>query len=200
MNVTDNKNGAPLEHYCAEYARRDPQEMSKRTGVEFSDGAFHMTVLSRAALVTWPGMEVSINGVPASPAWRILLGRFLVEGTIPPAGGRFLAYREMPWGSVYNTQFTNRCIRRLAASYGSDIGKFAAACETLHGSRVKLGDMAYELELLPGLKLRLALWEGDDEFPPNAQVLFSDNFPAAFTAEDLAVVGDLTLNAMRGRW
>ena len=35
------------------------------------------------------------------------------------------------------------------------------------------------------------------EFPPNAQILFSDNFRYAFTAEDLAVVGDIVLGRMK---
>lgn len=200
MSVTDNKTGAPLEHYQTVFAGRDPCELSARSGIAYRDGAFHTSVLSRPVSVSYPDMRVFFDDTEASPAWRILLGRFLLEGTVAPPNGSFLAYRELPWGSVYNTQFTNRCIRRLAASYGADLEKLAQACETLHGKRVRLGDMAYELELLPGLTLRLAVWEGDDEFAPTAQILFSDNFPAAFTAEDIAVVGDLVLNALRGRF
>ena len=38
----------------------------------------------------------------------------------------------------------------------------------------------------------------DDEFPPSAQILFSDNFPAAFTqGEDMAVVGDVTIDMLK---
>ena len=40
-------------------------------------------------------------------------------------------------------------------------------------------------------------WEGDDEFPPSSQILFSDNFAACFAAEDLAVVGDISINMMK---
>lgn len=48
--------------------------------------------------------------------------------------------------------------------------------------------------------IRLSIWEGDNEFPASAQILFSDNFSAAFTAEDIAVAGDITLNALKGKW
>ena len=44
---------------------------------------------------------------------------------------------------------------------------------------------------------KFLLWLGDDEFPPNAQILFSDNFRYAFTAEDLANIGDILLNRMK---
>ena len=50
---------------------------------------------------------------------------------------------------------------------------------------------------MPGLSIQFLLWLGDDEFPPNAQILFSDNFRYAFTAEDLANAGDIVLNRMK---
>ena len=45
----------------------------------------------------------------------------------------------------------------------------------------------------------LILWEGEPEegFPPSAQILFSDNFPAAFSAEDVAYVGDIVMGYMK---
>ena len=50
---------------------------------------------------------------------------------------------------------------------------------------------------MEGLTIQLLLWAGDDEFPPNAQIMFSDNFRYAFTAEDLANAGDIVLNRMK---
>mgnify|MGYP000594588565 CR=1 FL=1 len=35
----------------------------------------------------------------------------------------------------------------------------------------------------------MILWEGDEEFPPSSQILFSDNFPVSFQAEDMAGYG-----------
>lgn len=202
VQATDNKTGKPLEHYTALFAAADPAEIERRTGFAYTDGAFELTLLSRPVRVRWPGMEAefSDSGKALCPASRILLGRFLLEGALVPSSGKFKAYAELPWGSVYNAQFTGRCIRRLAASYGSDLERFAAACEGLSGKKTDGADAAYELAFLPGLIIRLSLWEGDDEFPASAQILFSDNFPAAFTAEDIAVAGDITLNALKDRW
>ena len=41
------------------------------------------------------------------------------------------------------------------------------------------------------------LWAGDEEFPPSSQILFSDNFPLSFEAEDLAVVGDIAIGTLK---
>ena len=40
-------------------------------------------------------------------------------------------------------------------------------------------------------------WEGDDEFPPNAQVIYSDNFEEGFAAEDRVVVGDILISTIK---
>ena len=41
------------------------------------------------------------------------------------------------------------------------------------------------------------LWGADDEFDPTCQMLFSDNFPRAFSAEDVAHVGDISISRIK---
>ena len=62
------------------------------------------------------------------------------------------------------------------------------------------GDCSIEFDFIPGLTVRASVWEGDDEFPANAQITFSDSFLTAFAAEEIAVVGDTFMNALKGRW
>ena len=202
MEITDHKNGVPIEHYRGLFAAADPAELSAKSRVPYSDGAFSLKLLTRPIQVTWPDMEAiyTDDRTPAAPNVRILLARLLMEGTLTPASGQLLAYTDMPWGNVYAQQFRGRCILRLAGTYGRCIGEFRSACEALCGQRADSGDASFDMPFLPGLVVRLILWEGDEEFQPQAQILFSDNFPAAFQAEDNAVVGDILLNALKGRW
>ena len=62
---------------------------------------------------------------------------------------------------------------------------------------VKHGDIAYEVEIFPEYKIQMILWEGDEEFPPSSQILFSDNFPVSFQAEDMAVMGDVIIGSLK---
>ena len=57
--------------------------------------------------------------------------------------------------------------------------------------------IAYEVEIFPEYKVQMILWEGDDEFPPSSQILFSDNFPVSFQAEDMAVMGDVIIGSLK---
>ena len=69
--------------------------------------------------------------------------------------------------------------------------------EHIHAKPVKYGDIAYEVAIYPGYQIRMILWEGDEEFPPSSQILFSDNFPVSFAAEDMAVMGDVIIGSLK---
>ena len=68
-----------------------------------------------------------------------------------------------------------------------------AAMEKMGATKVDHGDAGYQVEFLPGLFMQILVWEGDDEFPPNSQILFSDNFAEAFAAEDRVVCADILI-------
>lgn len=202
MEVVDHKVGVPMEHYKAVFAAADPAALAERSRVPYADGKFSLTLLGRPVTVSWPDMvsRFSDDGTETASNTRILLARLLLEGALTPAKGLFLAYTDMPWGNVYAQQFRGRCILRMAGTYGSNLPGFEKAAASVAGVAAESGDRSFDLPFLPGLTVRLILWEGDEEFPAQAQILFSDNFSAAFGAEDIAVVGDVLLNAMKGRW
>ena len=52
-------------------------------------------------------------------------------------------------------------------------------------------------KFFPEYKIQMILWEGDEEFPPSSQILFSDNFPVSFQAEDMAVMGDVIIGSLK---
>ena len=127
---------------------------------------------------------------------KILIIHTCWRGQFPPSGA-WLPYRELPWGDVYDRNFQGRCIRRLAGVFGSRLDSFVTACEAAGGVPAPVGDISYDLDFLPNIRSRLILWAGDEEFPPHAQWLFSDNTPLAFTAEDAAGLGDVVINTLK---
>ncbi len=183
----------PLNHYLALFRAADPAEMAERTGVPFRDNRFTLTVLGEEKAITWPDF--------ADENWRdkdrVLFMRHLLEGHSAGSYGSFLTYAQMPWGDVYDRQFHARCIHRLSGTYGSRVSVFARACEALGGTRLPGSGIGYELPFMPGLPLRFIVWEGDEEFPAAAQILFSDNFPRAFSAEDRVILCEYTLGKLR---
>lgn len=199
--IPNNQTEVPLEHYRGLFRQLDPQEAADRCGMDFdaAAGVFRTLFLAREIEISWPELRVTNakTGRGLSGYEEILLARFLTGGRLTGSDGSFLAYAEMPWGEVYARNFNGRCILRLAHGFGRSLPRFAAACEALGGTQVKAGDKAYDLTFLPGLTVRLILWEADEEFPPSSQILFSSNFPQAFDAEDMAVAGDILIDLLK---
>jgi len=88
-------------------------------------------------------------------------------------------------------------MKRLAYAYGNNINRFTEVMNTLGARKLEYGDCSYEFEFLNGLHMRFILWAGDDEFPPSSQILFEDNFPSAFKAEDMAYIGDISISSLK---
>ncbi|HJB17013.1 MAG TPA: DUF3786 domain-containing protein [Candidatus Blautia excrementipullorum] len=202
----DSKERMPWEHYLEAYRNADPKEIAERLQLPYDEirKCLQLSFLGTAYEISWPDFQVTHqeDGRSCHPLEemiyaRILTIRFLLSGAAVKGSGKMKTYREMPWGEVYLRQFDGRCIKRLAFSYGNRLADFRAIMEHLQAVPVEHGDAAYELEIYPGYRIQMILWEGDEEFPPSSQILFSDNFPVSFQAEDMAVMGDVIIGSLK---
>lgn len=202
----DNLTREPFEYYLKQYQMTSPYNISENIKLPYyeEEHAFFIRFLGVTYRVSYPEFAITHEAQEAKPfpleeniEAQILLLRYLLEGNAMMYSGRLLSYHDLPWGEVYYRQFNGRCIQRLARTYGNDLEQFQAVMEKLHGEKKEFGDISYEFEFLEGLHLCLILWGGDEEFPPSAQILFSDNFPGAFAAEDVAYVGDVVMDYMK---
>ena len=202
----DSKERLPWEHYLSQYQESDPKEIAARLGISYDEEQKYFTLkfLGTVYQISWTDFQVSHEAddmgfypLETMTYARTLTIRFLLNGAASTGTGKFKTYREMPWGEVYLRQFDGRCIKRLAFSYGNRIKDFQAIMEHMHCVPVKHGDIAYQLEIFPDYLVQMILWEGDDEFPPSSQILFSDNFPISFQAEDMAVMGDVIIGSLK---
>lgn len=203
----DSKEKMPWEHYLAEYQAMDPSRIAENLKIPYDPetGTFTLVFLGTEYQITHPDFQVThtpdqkgFYPLEENMKSRILVVRFLINGSATKGSGKYRTYREMPWGEVYERQFDGRCIKRLAFSYGNRLDDFRAVMEHMGAVPVKHGDAAYELEVFTDYRIQMILWEGDDEFPPSAQILFTDNFPASFHTEDLAEMGDVVIGSMKG--
>lgn len=203
MQVQNNKEEVPFEHYAEKFRAIDPQEAAWRTGTAFDEtaGTFTLTLLGEAYRITWPEYSISTESERAfalknRPCQTFLL-RFLLEGRKAEPYGAFKTFREMPWGEMYIQPYTGRCLTRAAFTFGTRVEKFRTACGKMEAQPLDHGDAGFQFTLLPGYDMQIMVWEGDEEFPPNAQILYSANFETGFAAEDRVVAGDILISAIK---
>jgi len=88
-------------------------------------------------------------------------------------------------------------LTRAAYTFSFRLDAFRAAAEKMGAEAVKHGDAGYCFTLIGDYRMQILIWQGDDEFPPNAQVLYSDNFADGFAAEDRVVAGDILISTIK---
>lgn len=200
MQIENHKEEVPFSHYTELFARLDPKQVQQRLPfVGFDGEKFSLTLLGRGYRIAWPeyALEVLDGGAePPLPTQTFLL-RILLEAKDVAWQGQWKTFREMPWGEMYNTPYTGRVLTRAAYSFGTQIARFRAACEKLGATAVPHGDAGFLFDFFGPYQVQLLAWEGDDEFPPNAQMLYSDNFAEGFSAEDRVVTGDILISHIK---
>ena len=199
MQIENHKEEVPFAHYEDLFRKLDAAEAAERTGAKWDGNEFYVTLLGRQFAISHPDYAIrAVDGgaVPPLPTQTFLL-RYLLESKRVSWGGEWKTFREMPWGEMYITPYTGRVLTRAAFTFGFRLGAFKAACEKMGAEAVKHGDAGYRFDLIGDYQMQILMWEGDDEFPPNAQVLYSDNFADGFAAEDRVVAGDILMSTIK---
>ena len=199
MQIENHKEEVPFAHYEGLFRSLDPQEAAERTGAKWDGKEFYVNLLGREYAISHPDYALrALDGgkLPPLPTQTFLL-RWLLEGKAVSWAGEWKTFREMPWGEMYIGPYTGRCLTRAAFTFGTRIGAFKAAAEKMGAEAVSHGDAGYEFAFLGNYRMRVLIWEGDEEFPPSAQILYSDNFAAGFAAEDRVVAADILITAIR---
>ena len=200
MNVENHKEEVPFAHYEQLFRSLNPQDaLTRLNDIGWDGKEFTVTLLGRTFAIAHPDYAIrALDGgpVPPLPTQTFLL-RYLLESKQVPWNGTWKTFREMPWGEMYIKPYTGRVLTRAAFTFGTRVAAFRAACEKMRATPVPHGDAGYLFDLIGSYRMQILVWEGDDEFPPNAQVLYSDNFADGFAAEDRVVAGDILISTIK---
>ena len=200
MVIENNKEEVPFSYYEGLFQKSDPQEVLSRVKeVKWDGKEFYVNLLGREFAISYPIYAIRAldgGGIPPLPTQTFLL-RYLLEGKSVISTGAWLTFREMPWGELYIKPYTGRVLTRAAFTFGTRVAAFRKAAEVMGAESVNHGDAGYEFSLIGNYRMQILVWEGDEEFPPNAQVLYSDNFADGFAAEDRVVAGDILISTIK---
>ena len=200
MQIENHKEEVPFAHYEEKFRALDPASVAARLKDVCWDGKeFTVKLLGREFAISHPGYAIRAlddGKLPPLPTQTFLL-RYLLESRDTVWAGDWKTFREMPWGEMYIKPYTGRVLTRAAFTFGTRVAAFKAAAEKMGAEAVKHGDAGYLFDLIGGYKMQILVWEGDDEFPPNAQILYSDNFSEGFAAEDRVVAGDILISTIK---
>jgi hypothetical protein len=134
---------------------------------------------------------VRSSGAPAGEMEAVLILHYLIgllrHGFLTT--GEWISFRETEGGKLFWPAFQESCIKPLVQSFQSDPeGLLRNLSERLGGRMVMGGDVAVELATFPGVFVRMVLWKGDEELPPEASMLFDRGLTEIYCMEDVAAL------------
>lgn len=159
---------------------------------------FTVPFLGQKYSVTYPDGHVTTNSdqSEAPLITAILLLHYLSYAKGASLSQNWISYKDLPGGSLYLEPFKNRAVIPFAKKFDGRPEDFAIAAEKLGGEKAEHGDISYIIPALPRVPLLYILWQGDEEFPPNATILFNDCANSYLHTEDYAILAGMTVGAM----
>lgn len=180
-----------LEIFC----RKDPGRVAVKAGAELIGRSVVLPHLDRQVVFNIETLEFSIReSGEEAPIWlSILVLHYLNSADGRQPTGRLKHFREFKDGHFYERAFNRRTRDILIGIFGQDPRPMLTAGEKLNGKVIQMGDAGLELAYFPFMPISCIVWKGDEEFPPEASVLFDETADLFFSAEDMAVAGQMAV-------
>jgi hypothetical protein len=146
--------------------------------------------LDQSYRVVIPNCQISLEGGGGEVPLRdkILILHYLAGAKGAPAKGKLIAFGQLSGGASYLPAFSQRAIGPLVRNFGSNPELLRSMAAKLGGHEASLGDVSITVSAFPRVPVTLVLWRGDEEVPPNGNILFDANVSDYLSTEDVTVL------------
>jgi hypothetical protein len=182
----------------------NPKRLENRAGaqhfVEAAQEGLIVPYFGQARRVIWPKVSVTPgdgSGEISLPE-QILILHYLLHASGEPLTGRSIDFRQVPEGGFYWSAFVSRAKKPLLSIFGHDLELYVKVAASLGGEPVSLGDAAARFMAFPRVPITHVLWGGDEEFAPEASILFDETIPRYLPTEDIAALAGASVYRLMG--
>src|SRR3989338_10421530 len=128
--------------------------------------------------------------IPAREYLAILILHYLIgslKNTYVPSG-EWISFKQIEGGETYFPAFHKGVIEPLLRKYGKHPEGIFSALDRLGGcEKIDISEAAIEITVFPEIRVRIIIYKGDDEFEPEANMLFDRSLTKIYSMEDITV-------------
>ena len=162
----------------ARYLVTGPQ---KEIAIEYLNQSYRVTMPNIQILLTDSQEEVSVRD-------KVLILHYLLSAKGAPITNKLIAFKELPGGGNYFRTFSKRAIEPLVEHFGEQPHLLIDTAGKLGGHRVAYGDTAIVINAFSRVPITIILWHGDEEFPPQGDILFDAAISDYLSTYDITVL------------
>ena len=108
---------------------------------------------------------------------------YLLKSNGIKAAGEWISEKDLPGGPTFFRGPHEIPTGLISRRFGNDIEAFRSRGVELHGIALDMGDAAYRFDIVPGIPVAVLYWIGDDEFPPEAKILYDRSISEQVTPD-----------------
>jgi hypothetical protein len=164
-----------------------------------------LNALNQEVSIKWPDLAFGEENAEAEiPIQQQILYLHYLCGAWSSNGaratGEWISFQEIPDGRFYMDAFQRRAKNPMVMSFGETPDLLLKVATELYGALpFNQGDVSVVVRALPLVPIALILWKGDEEFPPEGNVLFDRSIIGILSAEDVAWLSGMVVYPMIGR-
>jgi len=184
-----------------ELSRQSRDESAGRSGFSMpGDAILEAPFLGRTYHIEYPEFRFRDSQDPQAevPLQEQVLILHYLQGCRPDLKNQWIAYREIPGAGFYFGAFAKRALEPLKKVFGGNAQGLLAAAAQLGGRSLDTGDAGFQFAALPYTPVQLIVWQGDDEFPAEANILFDATVGDYLSPEDAAWLASLVVYRLIG--
>jgi len=192
-----------------EISEKDPEIIANLSGAMVKRDihgviAISLKFLNRYMNISWPDIEFSYedSDEEVSIQQQVLLLHYLNGACVSNGAaitGEWTSFQDVPDGRFYMDAFIKRAKERVLRTFGNNPKRMVELTTDVFGaSLLDYGDFSVIVKALPLVPVALVLWEGDEEFQPEGNILFDKNISMILSAEDMAWLAGMVVYPLMG--
>ncbi len=195
LKAQDYGYGLAYQLACEQLARIDDieQQCLKADALYIDSQKIIVKYLNQSYLIALPDINISLlageETVPLRDKILILHYFTMAKGT--SLSNRMITFKELPEGTNYLPTFSKRTINPLVSNFGGEPQRMADIAGPLGGYKADYGDMAVTINAFPRVPITLVLWQGDEEFTSEGNILFDSAIVDYLPTEDIIVLSEV---------
>jgi hypothetical protein len=144
-------------------------------------------------------MSSSCN-VPAKDYTTLILLHYLAQKIafkqLPEPACEWIDFNSLQGGEGYYAAFKKRTIDRVVSKYGKNPEELLRVSQRMPAKTAKFGDVAIIVYPFVEIGILIKISKGDDEFGPDAAILFDKNISKIFCTEDIVVLTEIIVHQL----
>ena len=146
--------------------------------------------LNQSYRISFPDGEVTLTTGEEAVLMRdkILILHYFTRAKGTPLSNKMITYKELPDGINYFPVFAKRAIAPIINHFGDELHRLLDIAQILGGHKADYGDIAMTINAFKHVPVTIVLWRGDEEFPPEGNIMFDSTISDYLPTEDITIL------------